>query len=403
LAFLAALVLSPGRVPPFTDEEERLFEDLQRHYHRTKGREQPPLFRLSPALAPPPDSPPSTPVPSPAKAAKGDEEASSPHQAAPSPELTEKERTKLIEELLAAEERENNSREKRKTRYGAQRSNPQPKPPKSDTKAEREKTLGTTRPSASLEETLQEIRNSNPGYHLDPGELTSDEWTEVVGRTRHQRVPDQTKKGIPADDTSVKELVSDASSTRESINVETKPARLPLDSEDETRAIANTTAPPSVTERSSPPKNREEKTASTKSSSPVQNHEKKKAKTTKSTCNDSTEIEMLKAQVQQLRAALEEKDRVHAVQLDQLRVEHQQEMERALRDEREKSEERARALQLRLYIGDTKLRTMEEALQQHVASVAHVNPTAHQTPDRGGKGADSEERAASKILPTLRS
>uniref|UniRef100_A0A7R9WR62 Uncharacterized protein n=1 Tax=Craspedostauros australis TaxID=1486917 RepID=A0A7R9WR62_9STRA len=70
----------------------------------------------------------------------------------------------------------------------------------------------------------------------------------------------------------------------------------------------------------------------------------------------------LQRQVRELQTQLQRKD----TEIDKLKTDHAQQ----LRVEREAFEERMQALQLRLYISETRLKTFQDALDQHVQSVA---------------------------------
>ena len=98
-----------------------------------------------------------------------------------------------------------------------------------------------------------------------------------------------------------------------------------------------------------------------------------------------------KNRVQELQRQLIEKDR---------QLEHQQqEHARELRKQRDQSEIRLQALQLRLYICETKLKTYEDALEDHVRAVAN-NTCGHTSMTAGGSIMSSPERPAAKTAAT---
>ena len=64
----------------------------------------------------------------------------------------------------------------------------------------------------------------------------------------------------------------------------------------------------------------------------------------------------------------------HAEELARLRAAHALELEAVQREAQVKTEERLRALRLRLYVSETRLRTLEEALVHHIEAAGPVLP-----------------------------
>ena len=64
----------------------------------------------------------------------------------------------------------------------------------------------------------------------------------------------------------------------------------------------------------------------------------------------------------------------HAEELARLRAAHAVELEAVQREAQVKTEERLRALRLRLYVSETRLRTLEEALVHHIEAAGPVLP-----------------------------
>ena len=61
-------------------------------------------------------------------------------------------------------------------------------------------------------------------------------------------------------------------------------------------------------------------------------------------------------------------------ELARLRAAHALELEAVQREAQAKSEERLRALRLRLYVSETRLRTLEDALVHHIEAAGPVLP-----------------------------
>ena len=90
-------------------------------------------------------------------------------------------------------------------------------------------------------------------------------------------------------------------------------------------------------------------------------------------------------------------------QMDQQRIEEQQSAQKALQHERDVSYERIQALQLRLYISETRLQTYEEALQHHVEMVQqNVATPIPSTPNDPGNTMTLED-TATHALPDMNS
>ena len=90
-------------------------------------------------------------------------------------------------------------------------------------------------------------------------------------------------------------------------------------------------------------------------------------------------------------------------QMDQQRIEEQQSAQKALQHERDASYERIQALQLRLYISETRLQTYEEALQHHVEMVQqNVATPIPSTPNDPGNTMTLED-TATHALPDMNS
>lgn len=86
----------------------------------------------------------------------------------------------------------------------------------------------------------------------------------------------------------------------------------------------------------------------------------------------SDDLTSLREQIQHLELQSKQKDKL---------LEEQRQMHaKAVKVEKERTEERMQALQLRLYISETKLKTFEDALEQHVHAVA--SNLASSSPDR---------------------
>jgi hypothetical protein len=95
---------------------------------------------------------------------------------------------------------------------------------------------------------------------------------------------------------------------------------------------------------------------------PSSSHENVDAKGPQAASDEQREVHSLKAKVQELEILLASQQKLWEEERDAYK--------KSRKIEQENWDERIRALQLRLYISETRLKTYEDALEQHVQAVA---------------------------------
>merc|ERR1719272_1769293 len=90
---------------------------------------------------------------------------------------------------------------------------------------------------------------------------------------------------------------------------------------------------------------------------------------------------------------MEELRAAHAEELARLRAAHAFELEAVQREAQAKTEERLRALRLRLYVSETRLRTLEDALVHHIEAAGPMLPILAATGRPQSPGESTRQRA----------
>ena len=388
LVYIASLVIPKGKDPPYTKEEERIFARLQILYQQKKILYQleekpklPKLFKLSPKFIPPlhstTESEPTTHF---VVDTKGKDHGGGATVVLPETKEEKTRRLKIVEELLAIEEKE-----------AANNKNISKKPSKKNRKNKRRSTNVSdestimTSPSVEKESPIVMENNHNrPSTTLSlEGLATACE--EIIESQTHrnsnstllnfsnQMNEDGNGNGNESKDVQQSNKTIGLSenfshNNNENNNISTMEAEKYNDMSNFLNEII-----------ASSPQNKsndliEGNTAyfPDKSKSYLAATSSKDHVVQKYHHHDDREDSSLRNEVDKLRHELERVKTYYEDRLKEERNGFKKKLEESLRIEREKSEERFQALQLRLYISDNRAQTLEDALDEHIAAVSHL-------------------------------
>ena len=435
LAHIASLCTTTK--PPYPVEDENAFARLQLVFHEASGKPGPhKLYKLSPLLAPPPPLPPPPPsqsIGNEKKAGSGsvDNCALAEAAAAKASQRAKKAESELLS-LLAREQAQREAKEAAKKRRHVATSQPDLMRTRinhavahsgaDDTSGSR----GTSSGDVS-DVTLEELTAAR-GTLLDEAAFVADEWVEI--RSSRGRKPTPTQQ--PTQQPKTGEQTTTPTSTfvsRSGQQSNSKRPGAPTVSIEPAHALpdkGSPTCPANAVEdtpgegfeqltwlRNEPAAEQEEEVMTEVVAHPeVKVESNAKARAEEGTAGarrggrakDSAEearlreqVAALTEQVASLRAALDAKDAAHM---------------RELTAAQEREGTRLQALQLRLYIANSRVTSLEDALSKHVAAVGLPMPGAPAAPisiaaaaDEGkeqpyrqeAEEADEDEQAGDKL------
>ena len=100
------------------------------------------------------------------------------------------------------------------------------------------------------------------------------------------------------------------------------------------------------------------------------------------------------------------KDRIHSLELELLQkdnqlLKEQQNHAKALRQEKERSVDQIQALQMRLYISETRLKSYEDALDQHIEAVSNNTSNSYKPSITYDRNHASKTESTSPLISSL--
>jgi hypothetical protein len=361
--------------PPFTKEQHSLFQRLQTLYHEGRGQET--LYELSPTLLP-------------CEAARKEIQQAVEKRV----KEIEEQSSKVAKELLKAEQKAKKTKNK-KTTTNKKKENPArttniTSPEKEDALKDDEHTI--PRPSASESESLTALfLRQLPLTSSDEDADESGSWMEVTKKSKKPVVAAAAARTISTIPSVEESKSSEEEEEEKKLPPKSFAPSLPtlkqakLPARARMKLVKKPLVPALQQQQQQQQQHVEEKVVEAKKEPPENKTEPKTSPLTLPvvnhtptdvyTVNDptcSTTLLQWQARIRQLESQLSQKNQ----DLEEERTAHT----KALALEKEISNERLQALQLRLYISETRLKTFEDALEQHVQAVA--NNTAPASPER---------------------
>ena len=397
IVHLASLCVRPGRTAPFTADEDNAFARAQLAFHSATGGTEAPaprLYRLTPLLAP---------APAPASS------VSAPAQVASISADKARVAARAEAELLTMLEGEAASAAARKS--SSARSKKKQSQQKITTAKALTEPMMTAAASSQSALTVEELSAARP-VQLDEGDFRAEEWTTVSSSKTSRaarRTPSPHARPPP-------------------INAVPPPSPAPEATADEGTVSAcvnfvvarSETVPEAVDEGSS--RKQAAQVAQTGGTGRAGGSDgcdgdggadRGEAEGAGAVCGDangsgavygdangsgafrvegeSDTIESLREKLAELTAKLQQREARHEQELAAAHQAHQSALEGALRAAQEREGMRLQALQLRLYISDSRSRALEDALSQHIAAVGPLSggqPGAAPTADDRADEAD---------------
>ena len=381
LVYIASLVIPKGKDPPYTKEEERIFARLQILYQQKKILYQleekpklPKLFKLSPKFIPPLHSTTETEPTMDFVVDRKRKQHSADGVTVVLPETKEDKnrRLRIMEELLAIEEKE-----------AANNKNTSKKLSKKNRKNKRRSTNvsdeSTIMASLSVEGESPIVTKNNrkqPTNTLSlEGLATACE--EIIESQNHRntnssssllnfnnQMKEHTNENESKDSLQSNKTTGSDENIFHNDNENNNISTLEAEKYNDMRNFLNEII-------ASSPENKSNDSAEDCKTVYISEKSKSNMAVTASNHHDM-EDSSLKNEVDRLRHELERVKMYYEDKLKEERKGFKKKLEESLRLEREKSEERFQALQLRLYISDTRAQTLEDALDEHIAAVSHL-------------------------------